>query len=350
MTRVSKVHYGKSKRGRAGRAAALTRAWNLNRNSSRHDTGLRYPLEDELVAVERAVATQAFAGARRVAPDACQEHEDAGSVSGMANDPDRAWVSSMPEAYERFLATTIFGPFARELAARVGDHGPRRVLELAAGTGVLTRELVSVVRSGGVMATDLNIAMVEFGQRQVPHVMWRQADASNLPFGPGQFDLVACQFGVMFFPDQQAGFAEVRRVLEAEGLFVFNTWATLDAHEFEAALQGALLRAFPDDPPDFIASVPHGYADPEVVVRDLEAAGFHRVQVQTVRLEGRADWAADLASGYCIGTPLRAAIEARADLVNVQATITNEMQARLGTGAVTGGMTAHVIEATAVGH
>lgn len=255
----------------------------------------------------------------------------------------------MPEAYDRWLAPAVFRPFARDLAARVGLHRPRRVLELAAGTGVLTRELVQVVGSGGVVATDLNIAMVEFGRRQLPQVIWRQADALHLPFGSALFDVVACQFGVMFFPNHRAGFAEVRRVLKAEGLFVFNTWSTLDAHEFEAALQQVLRRVLPNDPPDFFPSVPHGYADARVIVSDLEASGFRPAQLQTVTLEGWAPSAADLAAGYCRGTPLRAAIEARGDLAEVQVTIIEQLQAQLGTGAVTGRMTAIVVEATAAG-
>ena len=265
----------------------------------------------------------------------------------MTNDEDRLWVGSMPEAYERWLVPAIFRPFARDLARRIGARRPGRVLELAAGTGVLTRELVQTVGARAVVATDLNPAMVEFGQRQVPHVPWHRADASDLPFPNGKFDLVACQFGVMFFPEKRAAFGEVRRVLEPDGAFVFNTWASLETHEFQAALQAALLKAFPEKPPAFLLSVPHGYADPEVVVRDVEASGFHLLELETVTLEGRASSAADLALGYCTGTPLRAAIEA--DSAAITAIITDEMEARLGNGAVTGRMTAHIVAATSPG-
>jgi ubiquinone/menaquinone biosynthesis C-methylase UbiE len=265
----------------------------------------------------------------------------------VADDADRVWVGSMPDAYEHQLAPTVFRPFAIDLARRVSARSPGRVLELAAGTGVLTRELVAAVASADVIATDFNAAMVDFGREHVPQATWLQADALNLPFDPGSFDLTACQFGVTFFPDKQSAFTEARRVLTAAGTLLFNTWASLDSHDFQAAVDDALRRVFPDDPPTFLASVPHGYADPEVIVSDLRTAGFQHVTVETVTFEGIAQSAADIAAGYCTGTPLRAAIETRADLHTTIAVITKELQARLGTGAVTGRMSAYVIEATA---
>jgi len=255
------------------------------------------------------------------------------------------WVGSMPEAYERWLAPAVFRPFAAELAGRVAARRPGRVLELAAGTGVLTRELLTALAGGEVTATDLNPAMVEFGRRQAPAATWRQADAMNLPFDGGRFDAVTCQFGVMFFPDKPAAFAEARRVLVPDGTLVVNTWAEVGRHEFAAALVAALEERFPDDPPPFLSAVPHGYADVDAVVADLEAGGFECLVADTVTLDGRAESVADVAAGFCTGTPLRAEIEARGDLPAATAAVTEAMQARFGPGPVTGRMTAHVLEA-----
>ena len=102
---------------------------------------------------------------------------------GMARGQDRLWVGSMPEAYDRWLAPSVFRPFAQELARRAARLAPRKVLELAAGTGVLTTELLTALPAADVTATDLNTAMVEFGSRQAPGAEWRQADALDLPFG-----------------------------------------------------------------------------------------------------------------------------------------------------------------------
>jgi SAM-dependent methyltransferase len=264
----------------------------------------------------------------------------------MIDEADRSWVQSMPDAYQRFLVPTVFEPFAAELAGRVAARGPARVLELAAGTGALTEQLVTHLPGADVVATDLNPAMVALGARRVPGATWRQADAAHLPFEAAAFDAVVCQFGVMFFPDRPAAYAEACRVLAADGALLFNTWGPVAAHDFAAALVAALGNAFPDDPPGFVAAVPHGYADPDVVRADLAAAGFAQVRVDTVTLEGRARSARDVAVGFCTGSPLRAALEARGDLDAAVSAVAGTMEDILGPGPVTGRMTAHVVEAS----
>jgi SAM-dependent methyltransferase len=263
----------------------------------------------------------------------------------MATDANRAWVDAMPAAYDRWLVPAVFHPFAVDLARRAAAHPVGEALELAAGSGVLTRELVDVV--GALIATDLNAAMVELGARRVPAARWQQADATALPFDDAAFDLVACQFGVMFFPDKPAAFAEVARVLAPGGRVLMNAWAPLDTHVFETALVTALGRVFPDDPPTFMSAVPHGYADPDRFAADAAAGGLRCLAITRVTLEGTAASAADLASGYCGGTPVMAEISARGDLATVTAAVAEEMTALLGDGPVTGAMTAHVLEASA---
>ncbi|MEU1229581.1 class I SAM-dependent methyltransferase [Streptomyces sp. NPDC005828] len=253
----------------------------------------------------------------------------------------------MPAAYEKYLVPVVFRPFAEDLAARAAALRPRRILELAAGTGVLTSALLAAAPSAEVTATDLNDAMVAFGSARSPGAAWRQADAQRLPFPDEGFDLVACQFGVMFFPDRIGAFTEVRRVLAPGGRFLFNTWGPLRAHAFEVALQAGLERAFPVDPPQFFRTFPHGYAAPDVVAADLTAAGFAVEDEQELTLHGRAASTADLAAGYLTGTPVRAAVEERGDGAAVRATVIEEMTARLGPGPVTAPMTAYVFRAAA---
>ncbi|MEU9798863.1 class I SAM-dependent methyltransferase [Streptomyces sp. NPDC051000] len=251
----------------------------------------------------------------------------------------------MPAAYEQYLVPVLFRPFAEDLATRAATLRPRRILELAAGTGALTSLLLAAAPSGEVTATDLNEAMVVFGSTRAPGATWRQADAQGLPFPDGAFDLVVCQFGVMFFPDRVAAFTEARRVLARGGRFLFNTWGPLDTHAFGAAVQAGLERAFPADPPQFLPTVPHGYCDPAVVAADLAAAGFTVEDEQELTLEGRATSTADLATGFLTGTPVRAAVEERGDGPAVRATIIEEMTARLGEGPVAAPMTAYVFRA-----
>ncbi|MEV6552705.1 class I SAM-dependent methyltransferase [Streptomyces sp. NPDC051597] len=253
----------------------------------------------------------------------------------------------MPAAYEQYLVPVVFRPFAEDLAARAAALRPRRILELASGTGALTSVLIAEAPAAEVTATDLNEAMVAYGSARVPDAMWRQADAQRLPFPDGSFDLVVCQFGVMFFPDRIAAFREVRRVLAPGGRFLFNTWGPLGTHAYGAALQAGLEHAFPDDPPHFLPTVPHGYADPAVAASDLAAAGFAVEEEQELTLQGRAASVADVATGFLAGTPVRAGVEERGDEQAVRDTVIAEMTARLGSGPVNAPMTAYVFRAAA---
>ena len=146
----------------------------------------------------------------------------------------------------------------------------------------------------------------------------------------------------MFFSDRVGAFTEIRRVLSPGGRFLFNTWGPFAEHAFEVAFQAGLERAFPADPPRFLPTVPHGYADPAVVAEDLTAAGFTVEHEQKLTLQGEAASIADLATGYLTGTPVRAAVEERGDGPAVQDTVVEEMTTRLGPGPVTAPMTANV--------
>ncbi len=249
----------------------------------------------------------------------------------------------MAQAYERWLVPSMFGPFAVDMAERVARSDPQRVLEVAAGSGVLTRSLCAAMPSTEIVATDLNQAMVDLGSTLAPAARWEQADAMSLPFEDGRFDAVVCQFGVMFFPDRVAGLREMARVVAAHGAVLFSVWDSIVRHDFGSALQAGLERAFPGDPPMFVVSTPHGYADVSVIERDIAVAGLHRMTRETVTLEGHAPSAADLAAGFCLGTPLRAQIESRGELSIALETVTDEMESRLGVGPVSGNMSAHVI-------
>jgi len=139
---------------------------------------------------------------------------------------DSAFVGSIPEIYERLLAPMIFAEPARHTAAAVMANRPTAVLETAAGTGVLTRALVES-GAANVTATDLNQPMIDLAKSlcRSPTVRWQVADALDLPLPDRSFDVVVCQFGVMFFPDRPRGYAEARRVLRPGGAYVAKVLA-----------------------------------------------------------------------------------------------------------------------------
>lgn len=262
------------------------------------------------------------------------------------DDTSRQWVASMPAAYELGLVGPVFAPFALHLSAQVADRKPERVLELAAGTGVLTRELVRRLPDAEVVATDLNEAMVSFGEQRVPQAQWRAADAMALPFDDGTFDVVVCQFGVMFLPDRVAAFAGMRRLLKPGGALLFNAWGPVAEHTYEKALVETLQRLFPDDPPTFMQSTPHGYSDPTAIEADVRAAGFGDVRLETLHLTSHVESVAALATGYCEGSPVRAELARRGDVEQLTGPVVAGMEELLGPGPITGTMSAHEVVAT----
>ncbi|MGY1743350.1 MULTISPECIES: class I SAM-dependent methyltransferase [unclassified Blastococcus] len=258
---------------------------------------------------------------------------------------DAVWVEDMPATYDRLLGPALFAPFARELAGRAARLGPARVLEVAAGTGIVTRQVCAALPRAYVLATDLNPAMAARGAAGVPRARWAVADALALPVADAAADLVVCSFGAMFFPDRPAAYAEAARALAAGGTALFTIWDDVARSTLPAALHRAVAAVVPDDPPDFVARVPHGYADPERIARDLAAGGLD-ARLETVRLVGETASVAELAEGFVRGTPLRAALAGHGELADMVRAVAAHMAAEVGEGPVRGEVTAHVVTAT----
>lgn len=264
---------------------------------------------------------------------------------------DTQFAGSIPKLYDQYLVPLIFEPYAADLAARVALRRPSRVLEIAAGTGVVTRQLAKALPSDvSIVATDLNQAMLDHAAAVGTSrpVEWRQVDAMHLPFPDETFDAVVCQFAAMFFPDKKKAFSEARRVLRPGGFFVFNVWDRIDQNEFADAVTRALEGMFPNDPPRFLARVPHGYYDRSVIAQDLASSGFRRSpELTTLAARSRADSARTPAVAYCQGTPLRIEIEARGASRLVEATdiVAAAIASKFGSGAVDGKIQAQVVTA-----
>src|SRR4030095_3377211 len=205
--------------------------------------------------------------------------------------PDRpdAFVGTVPQHYDRYLGPVLFHGFADDLAARVTPRPGIRVLEVAAGTGIVTRRLLARVRGHGTLvATDLNEAMMAHGRREVPAdpaLEWRQADATALPFPDRTFDAVVCQFGLMFFPDKALAAREAFRVLTSGGVYLFNVWDAFEHNPIADITHRTVIELFPADPPQFYAT-PYGFSQPEPIVALLTQAGFAQIAWSRVAKTG----------------------------------------------------------------
>lgn len=258
---------------------------------------------------------------------------------------DATWTDTMPALYDRCLGPALFAPWAQHLGAIAAGYAARSVLEIAAGSGILTAELVRALPSAAITATDLNPAMVSWAAQRVDGPTWQPADAQALPFPAGSFDLVLCQFGAMFFPDKAQAYAQVAKVLRPGGAFLFTVWDRVEASPFPAALTAALGDLYGGDAPDFVARIPHGYHDPVEITADLTAGGLDVHGVERFALPGAAVSAHSLAEGFCQGTPLRFALERHGNLQQITHAVAERMAARLGAGAVVGELAGLVVSA-----
>jgi ubiquinone/menaquinone biosynthesis C-methylase UbiE len=221
---------------------------------------------------------------------------------------------SIPAVYDRYLRPILFQPYAEDLAARLQVPNNSSVLELACGTGILTRVLRSrLPASVKLTATDLNEPMFrpaagKFTENET--VQWQQADAGSLPFAERMFDAVVCQFGLMFVPDKLLAVKEARRVLKPGGVFLFNVWDAMEHNPLGQLTHRTVASYFEKDPPTFY-QVPFGYHDREEIKRVLEEAGFDEIKIEIVAKVSQIGRAEDAATGLVQGNPVAVAIAER---------------------------------------
>jgi ubiquinone/menaquinone biosynthesis C-methylase UbiE len=261
---------------------------------------------------------------------------------------DKLFTGSIPEIYEKYLVPLIFEHYAEDLAKRVSEKPVSRVLEIAAGTGVVTRALANALGADvSIVATDLNRDMLVYGAsvRDDKNVTWQDADAMALPFEDKSFDAVLCQFGVMFFPDRIKAYSETLRVLKPGGRFIFNVWDEIKENEFADTVTESLASVFPDNPPQFLPRTPHGYSNIEEIASELKKSGFISApSFETISARSIASEPSIPAIAYCQGTPLRNEIENRDRSLLEHATeiATVALIERFGTGTIDGKIQGHV--------
>ncbi|MGO4115401.1 class I SAM-dependent methyltransferase [Rhizobium ruizarguesonis] len=250
------------------------------------------------------------------------------------------------EFYDSLLVPILFEPYASEMAIVAERLKPGSVLEVAAGTGALTRALrVTLDPATEIVATDLSQAMIDVGAPSLTmsRTHWMHADAQNLPFASSMFDLVVCQFGVMFFPDKLKAYDEAKRVLRSGGRFLFTTWDSLPANDFARCVDECLASLFPSNPPDFLRNLSYSYFDIASIKAQMSWAGFDAISCDRIELTSVAA-AHDIAAAFCQGTPLREEIERRAParISEIVDEVAERMESRYGVRPC-GGMSAFVV-------
>ena len=264
-------------------------------------------------------------------------------------DNHAAFVGSIPEYYDRVLVPLIFEEYAKEMASRL-QQPARRVLELACGTGAVTKHLTGrLAADGRVTATDLNQAMLDVARANIvdARVDWRPADATKLQFGDGEFDAVVCQFGWMFFPDKATAMRESRRVLRSGGRLLYDAWDRIANCPVYFEVNAAIHEYFPNDAPTFY-EVPFSMPDSGEHERLISDAGFVNASVEIVAHEGARMKASEMASGIVRGSPAVAEIEQRGgDVSDVVEFVARRLERRFGSDPFPSPMSALICTANA---
>ncbi len=217
------------------------------------------------------------------------------------------FIGSIPENYDRGLGPVLFADWAVNVSRQVAQSSPKSVLELAAGTGIVTRALRDeLAHDCQLVATDLNPPMLDVARGKFhpdEFVQFEQADATALQYADASFDFAICQFGVMFFPDKQASHADVLRVLKPGGTYLFTLWDSFEENTFARLIHETIARFFPDDPPGFY-KVPYGYHDADEIRSLVSTAGFSQVTVERTALNTKIASVRGFAEGLVFGNPL----------------------------------------------
>jgi ubiquinone/menaquinone biosynthesis C-methylase UbiE len=232
----------------------------------------------------------------------------------MGRDRNVVFAGTIPKNYDRYLGPVLFEPFARDIARRLTNRKIGSLLEIACGTGIVTRHLRNTLPlSIEIVATDLNPDMFEFAKprfRDGENIRWQQADACALPFPANSFDAVVCQFGLMFVPDKSAAAREAFCVLRRGGVFLFNVWDSFAANAFAEIAHTTIASFFDRDPPKFY-QIPFSLYDKELVGSFLRDAGFAEIESFAETNPCRANSARDFATGLIHGNPVGAEAKER---------------------------------------
>jgi ubiquinone/menaquinone biosynthesis C-methylase UbiE len=267
-------------------------------------------------------------------------------------DEHTKFSGSIPAAYDRYLGPILFQPYAEDLATRLPVSKTGSVLELACGTGILTRVLRTYLPSKvKLIATDLNEPMfrqatAKFGKNE--RVRWLEADACDLPFDGRKFDAVVCQFGIMFVPDKAHAAREAYRVLKRDGIFLFNVWDAMKHNKLGELAHRTITGFFEKDPPTFY-QIPFSYHNRTEIRRILKQAGFREIKTEVIPKIGKASRAEDVAKGLVEGNPVAVTIAKRDPslLPIITGAVTGAITRRFGKRDIRAPMQAIVVQARA---
>lgn len=257
------------------------------------------------------------------------------------------------ETYERYMVPVLFAPSADRLVALARPRPGERVLDVACGTGIAARRVaLRVGATGRIVAVDASAGMLAVARaaatREAVSIDWREGRAEALPFAGGEFDLVLCQYALMFFTDPGTALTEMRRVLAPGGRVLLSVWQGLDRHPFYERLDRVIERQLGASGVRDIFAL----GDADDLRGRMRGAGFSQVEIEPFSLLARfPDPDGFLAGEIDVDTASVPAMQhldaaARADLTaRIRSEMAAALQAVTAEGHVQLPFHAHVVRA-----
>jgi ubiquinone/menaquinone biosynthesis C-methylase UbiE len=241
--------------------------------------------------------------------------------------------------YEEFLVPAMFAPFAERLVEQGGVSPGSGVLDVACGTGAVSRAAARRAGpAGSVTGVDLGEPTLAIARSHViddgaAPIQYVQSDATALPLEDASFDVALCQQGLQFFPDRSAALGEMRRVLKADGRLAIATWKNIERSPF-IAVADALASHVSPQASEMMRS-PFGLSDALELAHGLSAAGFRDVVVEDETIE--CTWAShpEFARRLIEAGPVASLFAATEDTAKRR--LIDEVAARLAPHATTEG-------------
>ena len=224
------------------------------------------------------------------------------------------FIGDVPQYYDEGLGPVLFNHFAQDLGRRAAAGDPASILELAAGTGLVTTVLAGTLSPEAIItATDLNQPMLDVAQRKLhddPRFEFKTANALTLPFESSVFDRVLCQFGIMFFPDKLQSLQEACRVLKPGGHYIFSVWRSWEENPVAEIAHQTIANFFKTDPPKFY-ELPFGYHNVDEIESLVRRAGFNTVTNAVLKHDAPIEDFAAFSKALVYGNPIREEVLAR---------------------------------------
>ncbi|MEO5592707.1 MAG: class I SAM-dependent methyltransferase [Chitinophagaceae bacterium] len=235
----------------------------------------------------------------------------------MDDTPNAAsWVDisgDSAEFYDQFFGPLFFEPYAIEVAKRIDPIPVGIALEIAAGTGRVTRHIRErISASAKLIASDINEDMLDEAKKKLSHldIEWQHIDAQQLPFSDNSIDLVVCCFGYMFVTDKPKAFAEARRVLKPGGMFIFTTWDTLEQNA-ASYISSSIAKEYLEGPVPEANNLATSMSDATIIKPLLQDAGFSKILIEKVAQVSVSPTAEEAAYGFVKGSPFYKEIKKR---------------------------------------